>query len=404
MTRISLVLVVAALTAAPAEVRRDRRDPANLVAHEWGTFTSVAGEQGQPIEWLPLEGQEDLPCFVERFRNVRAKFALSGTIRMETPVIYFYAPQATTVDVSVRFHAGLVTEWFPRADVTPAAQVTNATLTSSGFAGTASWSKVAITPSAAEAFPTEPRFSHYYAARRTDAAPLKVGAQSEKFLFYRGVARVTPPVSAVVAPDGTRGSQSAVRDLDDTATVTSHGAAPLGTIVRFDRRNGKLGYEIKDTKGSRATLSTPPLTGDVDTLAGRLETILTREGLYPREARAMVDTWRDSWFEEGTRVLYIVPRAAVDAMLPLDITPRPIETMRVFVGRLELITPATTAEVKRALETRDRAALLKYGRFLLPISQRIVADPAAGLDAKGLEQFIYGTFADLTRGTSCGNR
>ena len=92
--------------------------------------------------------------------------------------------------------------------------------------------------------------------------------------------------------------------------------------MRFDRRHGKLGYEIKDTKDSRATLATPALTGDLDTLGSRLETVLTREGLYPREARAMVDTWRDSWFEEGTRLLYIVPRATVDAMLPLEITPR----------------------------------------------------------------------------------
>jgi hypothetical protein len=390
MTRISLVLLVAALTAAP-EVRRDSRDPDNLVAHEWGTFTSVAGEQGQQIEWLPLEGQDDLPCFVERLRNVRTKFALSGTVRMETPVIYFYAPQATTVDVSVRFPAGLLTEWYPRADVTPAAQVTSAVLTTQGFASSATWSKVAITPHAPESFPTEPRPSHYYAARRTDATPLKVGAQSEKFLFYRGVSRVTLPVSALVSADG-------------TATVRADRPAPLGTIVRFDRRDGKLGYEIKDTKGSGAILVTPALTGNVDALASRLVTILTREGLYPREARAMVDTWRDSWFEEGTRLLYIVPRATVDAMLPLDIKPRPTETARVFVGRLELITPATTAEVKRALETRDRSALLKYGRFLLPIAQRIVADPAAGLNAKGLEQFIYGTFADLTRGRSCGNR
>ena len=118
----------------------------------------------------------------------------------------------------------------------------------------------------------------------------------------------------------------------------------------------------------------------------------------------MVDTWRDSWFEEGTRLLYVVPRSAVDAMLPLDIRPQPVETARVFVGRLELITPATISDVKRALETRDRSALLQYGRFLLPIAQRIVADPANGLDAKGLEQFIYGTFAELTRGTACGIR
>jgi hypothetical protein len=391
MTRISLVLLLAALTASPAEIRRDARDPDNLVAHEWGTFTSVAGDQGQQIEWLPLEGQNDLPCFVERFRHFRGKFAMTATVRMETPVIYFYAPRTTTVDVSVRLRSGLVTEWFPRAEVTPATPVNDGTLKTAGFVSTATWSGVSVTPDAVEAFPTEGRSSHYYAARRTDAAPLRVGDQSEKFLFYRGVARVALPVSAVVSPDG-------------TAAVRSDGAAPLGTIVRFDRRNGKLGFQIKDTKDSRATLATPALTGDQDTLASRLETILTREGLYPREARAMVDTWRDSWFEEGTRLLYIVPRATVDAMLPLEIKPRPIETARVFVGRLELITPATTAEVKRALETKDRPALLKYGRFLLPIAQRIVADPANGLDTKGLDQFIYGTFAGLTRSTACAVR
>jgi hypothetical protein len=391
MTRISLVLLLAALTASPAEIRRDVRDPDNLVAHEWGTFTSVAGDQGQQIEWLPLEGQNDLPCFVERFRHFRGKFAMTATVRMETPVIYFYAPRTTTVDVSVRFRSGLVTEWFPPAEVTPATPVNDGTLKTAGFVSTATWSGVSVTPEAAEAFPNEGRSSHYYAARRTDAAPLRVGDQSEKFLFYRGVARVALPVSAVVSPDG-------------TATVRSDGSAPLGTIVRFDRRNGKLGYEIKDTKDLRATLATPALTGDQDTLASRLETVLTQEGLYPREARAMVDTWRDSWFEEGTRLLYIVPRATVDAMLPLEIEPRPIETARVFVGRLELITPATTAEVKRALETKDRPALLKYGRFLLPIAQRIVADPANGLDTKGLDQFIYGTFAGLTRGPTCAIR
>lgn len=388
MTRISLVLLLAALTAAPAGIRRDSRDPGNLVAHEWGTFTSLAGDQGQQIEWLPLEGQNDLPCFVERFRHFRGKFAMTATVRMETPVIYFYAPRPATVDVSVRFPSGLVTEWFPRAAVTPATAVTDGTLKTPGFVSTATWSDVSVTPHADGAFPAEDRSSHYYAARRTDAVPLQVGDQREKFLFYRGVARIALPVSAVLSPDG-------------SAAVTNTDSAPLGTIVRFDRRHGRLGYEIADMKTSRATLAAPALTGDLDSLANRLETILTREGLYRREAQAMVDTWRDSWFEEGTRLLYIVPRATVDAMLPLDIRPRPVETARVFVGRLELITPATTAEVKRALETRDRSALLRYGRFLLPIAQRIMADPANGLDARRLEPFIYGTFAELARFRAC---
>jgi hypothetical protein len=31
-------------------------------AHEWGTFTSVAGADGQAVEWFPLTGSTDLPC------------------------------------------------------------------------------------------------------------------------------------------------------------------------------------------------------------------------------------------------------------------------------------------------------------------------------------------------------
>jgi hypothetical protein len=385
MTRASFLLLLA-LTTLPAEVRRDTRDPDNLVVHEWGTFTSVAGEHGEQVEWLPLEGQNDLPCFVERFRYFRAKFAIPATVRMETPVLYFYAPRETAVDVSVRFPGGLVTEWYPRAAVTPAATISDGALAAPGFVSTATWSGVAVRPQVGDSFPTEPRASHYYAARRTDAAPVTVGGQSEKFLFYRGVARVILPVSATVSADG-------------TAEVTGRG--PLGTIVRFDRRNGRLGFEVRNEKGSRTTIATPALTGDLDTLATRLEAILVGEGLYPREARAMVDTWRDSWFEEGTRLLYLMPRAAVDAMLPLEVKPRPTATERVFVGRMELFTPATTGEVQRALETRDRAALLKYGRFLLPIAQRLLAAPSSGLDRRSTEQFMYSAFADLTRGTAC---
>jgi hypothetical protein len=206
-------------------------------------------------------------------------------------------------------------------------------------------------------FPAEARPSRYYAARETDAATLRVGSQTEKFLFYRGVATVKLPLSATVSPDG-------------VANVSRDGAQPLGTVVRFDRRDGRLGFEVKSVSGPRTSLGTPPLTGSLDALTGRLEAILSGAGLYPREARAMVETWRDSWFEEGTRLLYILPRADVDALLPLEIKPQPVETARVFVGRMELITPATTAGVKRALETRDRAALMKYGRFLLPIARR----------------------------------
>src|SRR5215213_196558 len=115
--RVALVALLSASLAA-AEVW-STPDPEPLVVHEWGTFTSVAGEQGEAAPWLPLEGQNDLPCFVERYKHFRPKAAVKGTLRMETPVLYFYAAKDTTVDVSVRFNNGLITEWFPAATVSP---------------------------------------------------------------------------------------------------------------------------------------------------------------------------------------------------------------------------------------------------------------------------------------------
>src|SRR5204862_876134 len=32
----------------------------SLTAHEWGTFTSIAGRVGQAVEWSPLTGSTDL--------------------------------------------------------------------------------------------------------------------------------------------------------------------------------------------------------------------------------------------------------------------------------------------------------------------------------------------------------
>ena len=42
---------------------------APLVTHEWGTFTSVAREDGAAVQWAPLLGPGDLPCFVTRARE-----------------------------------------------------------------------------------------------------------------------------------------------------------------------------------------------------------------------------------------------------------------------------------------------------------------------------------------------
>jgi hypothetical protein len=80
--------------------------------------------------------------------------------------------------------------------------------------------------------------------------------------------------------------------------------------------------------------------------------------------------------------LYIVPTAFVDGILPLSINPAPAQTTRVFVGRLELITPATEKAVQRALVTHDGATLEKYSRFLEPILNTMIKKESNPAKAK----------------------
>jgi len=59
-------------------------------------------------------------------------------------------------------------------------------------------------------------------------------------------------------------------------------------------------------------------------------------------------------------------------VLPLSIDPAPAQSVRVFVGRLEIVTPATEKAVQRALVMHDSATLKMFGRFLAPILETMI--------------------------------
>jgi hypothetical protein len=331
----------------------------SLTAHEWGTLTSIAGSDGQAVEWSPLTGSTDLPVFVEHFRDPGFKLGLRGTVRMETPVLYFYSSKDETVSVNVSFAKGVITEWYPHAShVEPVGNLYGESLHRAGARGSIAWDSVTLAPAGRPEFPGEDRNNHYFAARMTSSTPLRVktpaGEQQEKFLFYRGVSTFSVPLSATLGTEG----KLRVKNLGDQE---------IPTTILFERRGEKVGYRIGGSLKSEAILDSPELTASIDDLARDLVGILVSQGLYQDEAQAMVETWRNSWFEEGSRLLYIVPPAFVNDVLPLSIKPAPVQTVRVFVGRLELITTATAKEVETAFASHDTATLQAYGRFLEPI-------------------------------------
>jgi hypothetical protein len=354
----------------------------SLVAHEWGTFTSVAGENGAPVSWLPLSGPSDLPCFVYRLVGRSIKLSL-GLVRMETPVVYFYAPRAVTLSVRVGFPEGLITEWYPQATkVLPELAYPQSGLVNSN--GEIEWNSVEVKPAERLELPVEKAASHYYAARQTDSAPIRVGQQQEKLLFYRGLGNFSVPLRARIADDA-------------RLEIRNTGSDPIAAAILFENRGGKAGYRVIRELKDAMTLELPDLTADVGRLRRELEEILVTQGLYPKEAHAMVETWRDSWFEEGTRVFYAVPRATVDSILPLTIAPAPREVARVFVGRVEVLSPWMEKNIQTALAAGDVRTLEKYGRFLQPFRSQIQRTKGRLYQSGGAAIFLQSAYAEVQR-------
>lgn len=333
----------AAFTLCASSFAAEIGNQTAVVAHEWGTFTSVAGPDGDPVQWSTLAGPPDLPCFVQR--GPVYKVALSGLVRMETPVLYFYSSQAAKVSVDVNFPVGAMTEWYPKA--------------STADVGRLVWDSVELTPGENPQLPTSRGASRYFAARNTDSTPLRINGQAEKMIFYRGVGGFAIPLRPKFTADGKVEIRTVSQDV-----------IPLAIL--FENRGGKLGYRIESNSNGPATIDPPELTGDVAGIRAVIANALVeRGGLYPPEAQAMMDTWQDSWFEEGTRVIYILPQRPVDAVLPLTIKPAPAELTRAFVGRIELLSPEMKQDVEAAANAGDSVALKKYGRFLLAFARQV---------------------------------
>ena len=390
------------------------------VVHEWGTFTSVQGGDGLLLAWRPLQTSR-LPGFVYDWQNpgfnrlatAQLLYGKGGVVslqRMETPVIYFYAKEKQEVDVSVRFPKGMITEWYPQADrvgpamIRPPAFVvkldslaykagvkptfTFASLLRNSAVAKDSrirWAHVEILPPAREGeaaplLPHDSSGSHYFAARETEANFLQArvpGAtngspEHEKFIFYRGVGNFQTPLRVTM-------------NAENEVTVANTGTEPLTDLFLLGLQNqaGKFiqieRVEPGQSRTARLNISDHSLGGEQLSaqLGEQMAAALVHQGLYAREARAMIKTWQDSWFEdEGVRVLYVLPRGWTDQTLPMNLDPAPRELVRVMVGRAEVIDPSRqhrlAAELVKAqqgdAEAQDLALaeFKKLGRFAEP--------------------------------------
>lgn len=336
----------------PASILAQSKD---FEVHEWGTFTSIAGKNGQAQVWRPLNGVSDLPSFVYKIPKEQSncKICTWAQVRMETPVLYFYSDHEIAVNVNVDFPSGKITEWFPKA------KVGNTSI---------SWSHVILNPKSEICYPQEAKESHYYPARETDAIPLAVQGEQkteyEKFLFYRGVGSFDLPLS--------------VQLKDQQVSINTAVPSQLGTVFLFENQAGKIGFQSIKLSSTETVVERQPLTQSIEVVLSELEKSLLAQGLYPREAQAMLKTWRDSWFEEGLRIFYLTPPTETAQILPLTITPKPTKIVRVLVGRIEILTPEFIQKIQE-LATRilddpnAEKEIRRQGRFADGILQEMWA-------------------------------
>jgi hypothetical protein len=310
-----------------------------MIVHEWGTFSTFSGSNGKNLKFQPYDN--DLPDFVHGYQRQRSKEGpKGGTISLETPVIYFYTDRSRTASVNVKFPKGTLTEWYPHAGRTDTQLV---------------WEGVQVRPAGEVQLPRDAKESRYYAARETDAAPLRVsftekdkaGAEQEKFLFYRGVGTFDMPLSVCALGDG-------------KFTVRWSGKGPEGDLILVRVQAGKVRFrpfrlDRTVTGGARGDVQIPDEDATAEKLGEAVVKELTAKGLFEKEARAMVKTWSAAWFgEEGTRVLYVLPGELTDELLPLRVEPKPASLVRVLVGRHDVLTPEREKQIDALVATLAR--------------------------------------------------
>jgi len=287
--------------------------------HEWGTFTTVSGSDGGLLTGLHVE-EEQLPSFVYSHLGMRPRahghipiysvpqvnvlaqnthqmFVLKDdknvlqemrgmkgmpvaslknvTVKMETPVIYFYGDDTAKVNVKVGFNGGTISQWYPQR----MAGDTPNKVTKDG-------------------------------AKLSEALAKSVGDR-ELVMFE--------PIDFSKAYEG--GIEWDVEiipkgDADETLNVANHSEEEIPFAFAFENVGGKFRYKTLGSvpvggvaKVAESEWVTPskPAMQQVEVFQ-EMRAGLTAQGLTEDEANGMVKTWWRSYFNKpGLRVFWVVP-------------------------------------------------------------------------------------------------
>lgn len=367
---------------------------AKYEAHEWGTFTSVVDSSGVTQNGMYHE-DEDLPKFVHPFGELRRElppvtqppvtpkppcrskicFDLDElqqntiTQKMETPVIYFYADQALSVDVNVKFPEGIITETYP-GPVSTFPTMQDPHIIGNGQ----SKFSVNILNTKSGSGPYVEPGNIYGHARSVNSNLITSGAEQEKFIFYRGLGRFQPKIS-ITSKDGNLKIGNLAAARPQAAFLIHVDQNGHGQLLSLDsvKTKGEVTVPAKRIALLKDHTSTSPFVIKGEQARGKMIDELVASGLFKDEAVSMINTWENGYLKvPGLRLLYILPRTEVDEILPLTMSPAPEKLVRSFVGRMEILLDTEEQKILQEIKTeQDRFKPASLGRFAEPILHRV---------------------------------
>jgi hypothetical protein len=409
--------------------------------HEWGTFTTVSGSDGRLLAGLHVE-EEHLPAFV--YSHIGMLSSRSGflssfsfaqpnivsredvqipvfadadknlqhynmmlskglpmaqlenvTVKMETPVIYFYGDDTPKVNVKVGFNGGTISQWYPnrKSGDTPnkvskdhpkvgdklkeivgdkemvlIQQPINFGDASKPYAGAIEWDVEILPKSSSDpALTFKPEENPTWIYPRVPAANVvKVGSEYEDFLFYRGIGNFELPATFSV-------------DSSETVTIANKSKEAIPFALAFENIGGEFRYktiagippgQVAKVAESEWIKPATPGAQQVEVFMQMREGLMA-QGLNSDEANGMIKTWWKSYFKKpGLRVFWVVPQTDLQRILPLKADPAPANQVRVLVGRADVMRPKFEQQMIADLGLK---VFSKYqgDRFLTPYLNRL---------------------------------
>ena len=311
----------------------------DMIVHEWGSIHHIQGSGEYELLGLS-EDQSDLPPFVYVLSE---KPVRPVPMIMEKPILYFYTKKAMSINVNVSCPSGLLTQWWPNVSSYSPSQFNNKKLKDLKN-GSLNWRRVYVDPNLKPKYQKGPKGSWWDKVRDVDATPLNIRGESEKFLFYRGVAKVNPSVKISFTDNGLAIENAGDKDVGKL--FLSYIKKGQGVHTQIDKIEKKSTFKT-NTKDNSFT----ELKKSSDEMQKALQKYLESLGLYAKEANGMSTIWQKSYFEtEGVHLIFALDKKEIDSLLPLNIHPKPKETVRVLLVHLEALLQDSEKDILALVE------------------------------------------------------